>query len=307
MSKQNKYPRKAYVLCGIAILLWGSVSTIGKLFLKDAPVIEFLFYMSFFASATLLLGLVLQNKIKDIFSQSLTDYLKLSLIGIVGILIYNVLYFEALTRTSAANVSIIGSVWPIILVIFSSILLKRKSALTGWLALLLGFAGVFLATLDNLSFTTNFQRLTGDFLVLCSALIFALFFMLSNKYKSNNYLFMFFCYLSSFIASGVYLLLTQGFSQSSSFIIPALYIGALPSAVGFAFFSEALNKGNITRIANLANLTPFVSLVYIALVLKENPSLLQLLGLIILICAIMLERIIELTRFKLSSLRRNLV
>lgn len=305
MNNQNLNPRKAYALCGIAILLWGSVSTVGKLFLKDAPVLEFLFYMCLFASVTLFFGLVIQNKSKEVFSQPPLSYLKLSLIGVVGILIYNVLYFEALARTSAADVSIISSFWPILLVLFTSVFLRQGLSIKSWLALILGFSGVFLATASNLTFTLSSQRLVGDILVLCSAVIFAIFFILSNRNKVDNYLFMFFCYFSSFIVSGIYLFSTQGFTNlHTNVLLTALYIGALPSAVGFAFFSEALKIGPVATIANLANLSPFVSLVYIAVVLKENPSLLQVTGLTILIFAIMLDRILAITSPKLS-LRRT--
>jgi len=102
---------------------------------------------------------------------------------------------------------------------------------------------------------------------------------------------MFIGYLSSFLISSVFLIFKQeilGVPQHSLFAL--IYIGIVPSAIGFTLFSEALKIGDVSKIANLIYLTPIVSLIFISIFLREPMPSIKFLGLALILGGIMLNR-----------------
>jgi len=128
-------------------------------------------------------------------------------------------------------------------------------------------------------------------LVLCSAFIYAIFFFICKMYPYDSFIFMFIGYLSSFLISSVFLIFKQeilGVPQHSLFAL--IYIGIVPSAIGFTLFSEALKIGDVSKIANLIYLTPIVSLIFISIFLREPMPSIKFLGLALILGGIMLNR-----------------
>ena len=73
--KKEYRNHKSYFFTSAAIVAWGSVATIVKLFLKNLSTMEFVCYMTFFASVTLFLILYLQKKYLLFKKYSKHDYL----------------------------------------------------------------------------------------------------------------------------------------------------------------------------------------------------------------------------------------
>ena len=73
--KKEYRNHKSYFFAFVAIVTWGSVATIVKLFLKNLSTMEFVCYMTFFASVTLFLILYLQKKYLLFKKYSKHDYL----------------------------------------------------------------------------------------------------------------------------------------------------------------------------------------------------------------------------------------
>ena len=59
--------------------------------------------------------------------------------------------------------------------------------------------------------------------------------------------------------------------------------------VSFCAWAIALEKGDTAKISNIAYITPFLSLVWNSIVLKENISIYSILGLIIIILGIFIQ------------------
>ena len=68
-----------------------------------------------------------------------------------------------------------------------------------------------------------------------------------------------------------------------------LWIGIFTSAVAFTSWVLALEKGDITKISNLAYITPFLSLIWTGLILKEKISIYAVLGLVIIVLGIFVQ------------------
>ena len=61
------------------------------------------------------------------------------------------------------------------------------------------------------------------------------------------------------------------------------------SATGFTSWALALEKGDTAKISNLAYITPFLSLIWTGLILKEKISIYAIIGLIVIILGILIQ------------------
>ena len=101
---------------------------------------------------------------------------------------------------------------------------------------------------------------------------------------------MMFYYFYSFIISLIYIVLAKdGFALSGAQIIGMLWNGIFTTAVPYTAWALALDKGDTARISNLAYITPFLSLVWTALFLKEPITANSFLGLVIIIAGIFIQ------------------
>lgn len=291
-KKRTRNLRKAYLFSAICIILWGSVAAVVKSSLKDTPVIQFVFYLTLFASLSLFMILYFQKKLFLFKKYGKYDYLRMSLLGLLGIFIYNILYLKSFSFISATEVSILTYSWPIFLVIICSFLFKEKLKLVQGCSILLGFVGVTITLLDKNFVILNSHNATGGILILISAFIYALFFALSKRYSYESFVFMFVGYTASFLLSFILFVFAKSiFLPSARFLTAIAYLGILPSAIGFSLFSEALKIGDVSKITNLIYLTPVVSLIFISIFLREPMESIKLLGLALILGGIMLNRI----------------
>ncbi len=67
------------------------------------------------------------------------------------------------------------------------------------------------------------------------------------------------------------------------------WIGIFTSAIAFTSWAVALAKGNTAKISNLAYITPFLSLIWTAIILKETISVFSVIGLALIILGILIQ------------------
>lgn len=74
-------------------------------------------------------------------------------------------------------------------------------------------------------------------------------------------------------------------------IIGVTWLGVFTSAIAFVFWFLALKNGDSAKLSNLVFLTPFVSLVFIAIIVKEAIELSSVVGLILIVMGLILQNI----------------
>lgn len=290
--KKTADSRKAYLFSAVAIVLWGSVATVVKSFLQNTQPVEFVFFLTLFASLSLFTIIFFQKKLFLFKKYSRLDYLKMGLLGLVGIFIYNILYLKSFSFISAAEVSILTYSWPIILVGISSFLFKEKLGFIKCCSILLGFIGVIIVFLGKNLTMFNSQNALGGILILISAFVYAFFFALSKRYSYESFVFMFVGYTASFLLSFIFVVFTRSIVfPTLQFLVAIAYLGILPSGIGFSLFSEALKISDVNKIANLIYLTPIVSLIFISIFLKEPMESVKLFGFFLILGGIVLNMV----------------
>jgi drug/metabolite transporter (DMT)-like permease len=113
------------------------------------------------------------------------DYLKFFLLGLFGVAINQLCFFEGLARTSNINAALIMTSNPILVLIAAAIIIREAITLKRVAGIMLGIAGaVLLITMSN---QHGIGSLTGDLLIFVNALSYAVYLvMLKPVMKKYN-------------------------------------------------------------------------------------------------------------------------
>ena len=280
-----------YIAAGIAIFFWGTSATLSKLLLSSLSGMQVLLFSTLFASVTLLIVNLSRGTIRELRHYRPLDYLKLAGIGLCGTFCYKLSFYTGLSKLgSASEAFIINYLWPLMSVLFACLLLGEKLTVRKLVAVLLSFCGVVLVTTGGRFTALAPDTLVGALLCALAAVFYGLFTALNKKAGYNNFLSIMICYMTSFLVSLVYAAVTDGFYLPT---LPQLggiaWEGVLIAAVGFTAWAIALEKGDTAKISNLAYITPFLSLVWTTLILREPLEPFAVIGLLLIVGGIFVQ------------------
>ena len=129
-------------------------------------------------------------------------------------------------------------------------------------------------------FQFGFTNYLGDLLAVVAAFSWGLFSNLGKRNALDQTISYLIYFLTIFLLSIPSLLIFSKFTLPSfANIWGLLWIGTLNLALAYQLWFKALKLGDIAKVSNFMYLTPFVALVWIALLLGENITFVQLLGL----------------------------
>ena len=281
---------KSYIYAGVSILLWSSTATVTKLLLGSLNSIQILLVSSFFAFIFLLIINMIKGNLKQLKDYKIKDYIQIIYIGLLGTFLYNLFLYLGINKMQASQAFIINYLWPIMIVLFACIILKEKMTIKKAVAILLSFIGVIIVTSNGNLLSIDKDSLIGALFCVLAAVSYGLFSVLNKQKNYNKYLSMMLFYFVSFIVSLVYILFTkEWYIPQVNQLAGLIWIGIFTSAIAFTSWALSLEKGDIAKISNLAYITPFLSLIWTALVLKENISIFAIFGLIVIVLGIFIQ------------------
>lgn len=281
--------KKAYIFAGITILLWSTMATVSKLLLNTLDSFEVLCVSSLFAALFLLIINIISGNIKLLKGYKLKDILKIIVIGLPGTFFYYSFYYTGTDSMPASQAFIINYLWPIMSVVFACIILKEKMTAKKALAIALSFVGVIIVTGgDLLKFDIGVIR--GAILCMLGAVSYGLFTALTKKSSYDKSLLVMISFFATFFLTLVICIVKgSSFAFSGFEIAGFLWHGVTTMAIATTLWAVALSLGNTAKISNLAYITPFLSLVWTGLILKEQIKLTSLLGLCVIILGIFIQ------------------
>ena len=190
----------------------------------------------------------------------------------------------------ASQAFIINYLWSIMTVVFACIILKEKMTLRKVIAIILSFIGVIIVTAKGDLLNIEKNSIIGAIYCILAAVSYGLFSVLNKQKGYNKFLSMMLYYLSSFIISLLYILFSNNtISLQLNEVLGLTWIGIFTSATAFTSWAIALEKGNTAKISNLAYITPFLSLIWTSLLLKEDFSIYSVIGLIAIVLGIFIQ------------------
>lgn len=231
MSKSRKL---AYLALLVTSIIWGFSPPIIKYSLNYISPTIFLFYRFLLTSIIFAIPLIIRlRKIKP----SLRDLFDYLWIGFIGTPLCLYLFFVGLQKTSAIDASIISILSPIIVVIGGVIFLKENVTKKEMIGIILAFAGTTFTLIEPIfsSGGSIGKNVLGNFLVLLSAIAWAIFTLITKKRCKK---------LDSFILS------SSSFVLALILITPLVFLqGNLNPLEHFQFFS--LNFGAFLGIVGM--------------------------------------------------------
>ncbi len=281
--------KKAYLLAASSIFFWSTMATISKLLLGSFSSMQVLCFSSFFAFLFLLVKNIFTKNYLRIKAYKPKDFFVMTLIGLPGIFVYNLLYYMGAAKMPASQAFIINYLWPIMSVIFACILLKEKLTVRKITAIALSFMGVVISALADLS-AMNGGMLLGALFIFLAAVSYGFFTGINQKFHYDKNISMMFTYGATFIITLIMIIV--GKEQVNLDILSTLGLawnGVFVMGVATTAWAIALESGNTAKISNLAYITPFASLVWTAIFLKEKISIFSVLGLIVIVCGILIQ------------------
>jgi len=289
-----KSEQKSYLYALTAILLWSTVATAFKISLEGLDFIQLLLYSSFTSAVMLFILIILLKKLYLLKEFLRNKLLKGLLMGLLNPFIYYSVLFKSYSILPAQEAMILNYTWPIMLVLLSVLFLKQSVSLLNLIAIIVSFAGIaVIATHGNLN-DFRFTNITGDLLALGSSVIWALFWILNMHDKHDIHIKLFVSFFIGFIFS---VILTIFFSEfrfpETRYMLATIYIGLFEMSITFTLWLHALQLSKTAdKISNLAFLSPFLSLVFISLVLGEEIQLSSIIGLLMIVSSIVITRLL---------------
>ena len=282
--------KKQYIYAGISILLWSTTATVTKLLLGSINSMQILLLSSFIASIYLLIVNAIKGNLKQLKEYKLKDYLQIALIGLLGTFLYNLFLYLGISKMQASQAFIINYLWPIMTVIFACVILKEQMTFRKMIAIFLSFIGVIIVTSNGDLLNIEKNTIIGALCCIIAAISYGLFSVLNKQKNYNKYLSMMLFYMVSFIISLLYILFSkEWFVPQVNQLIGLLWIGVFTSATAFTSWAIALEKGETAKISNLAYITPFLSLIWTGLILKEKISIYAIVGLVVIVLGILIQ------------------
>lgn len=282
--------KKEYLFAAVSIFFWSTVATVTKLLLSSFTQFQVLWISVLFAGLALLLVNCITGNIRKLRTYRLKDYLIISLIGLPGTFFYYVFYYGGADLMPASQAFIVNYLWPIMSIVFGCLILKDKASFRTILAVAVSFCGVGIVVCSDLSAEFDPSTLTGALLCALGAVSYGLFTALNKKYGYDKPLSMMISYFCSFALTTLI-----NFARGDLFLPNAVqalgfaWNGVLTMALASTAWVLALDLGKTEKISNLAYITPFLSLVWTSLVLKEEFKLTNLVGLAVIVFGIFLQ------------------
>lgn len=196
------------------------------------------------------------------------------LIGALAIVGTNILYSLANKLTTAGNTIILQFTAPIWVMVFSSLLLKKKPGRLDLVAAAFVFAGVICFFVDSISS----GHLTGDLLALLSGIFYAGVFMMNAQEDSDS--------LSSvLIGMGLnvltglpFLIREQPFSAGMDVWGPVLILGIFQLGLAYVFLTEGLVITPPVTASLISGIEPVLNPLLVAVFYGEMLTPLSLVG-----------------------------
>ena len=227
--------------------------------------------------------------------------------GMIGLGVQQLLCLKTYEYIPASQAVILHYTYPLMMLLLSWLFFREKTGLWSLCCVALGFVGVFVLVSAG-GGVGDLQLSIGVAVALGTAFTFALFCILikhaSFSVTPGMFLLNLFGLLFLLCLLPIY---PMQWSIAGADMLLVAYLGIFPTAVAFILWNKALRMIPTGRSSNCALLVPILSLVFITVILKEQISAMQAVGMSIVLLSVFLN--VWLTGHRIGSdrLQRDIV
>lgn len=263
--------KKQIVYALLTVFLWATMAPAVKLMQDSVPTTEVLFLAGVFSVVFLLGRLIANGKVREYRTFGARNYKVVLGLGFLGFFVYEFLYYFGIAQLTASTACILNYLWPIMLVLFSCLILKEPFTTRKVLAMVASFLGVVVLSAGG-NDQYGAHPVLGIVGCIVAAVSYGLFSVLNKREDLDQDLCMP-IYWGVTMVSGLIAGFVEGgwtMPDLKTWLILA-WLGVMANAVGYLIWAIALNDSkNSARIANFAFLVPVLSMLLSALILREQ-------------------------------------
>jgi drug/metabolite transporter (DMT)-like permease len=289
-SEKRERPERRLALLSVlaAVVLWSTSYVVTKVGVSDIPPLTYGAIRFSFAVA--LAGLLAPFiRLEPV---PVRDILRLALGGLLGITAYFALQNLGVQRTSASEATLLVASFPAITMLLEVIFRRARVSLIRFAGVGVAFVGVYLI-MGQTSPSAGPRRLEGDLMLLTTGLVWALY-NFSTQNVIQRYSTFTVIFWQTTIGAAAFLpltLLEAGTWQTPTpaGLMGALYLGAFCSVAAFMLYGYGLRGLDPGSAVSMVNLVPIFGLILAVVGLKEEVSLIQAIGGLIVVGGVTLS------------------
>ena len=289
---------KAYAYGLTTVLLWSTVASAFKLSLWHVDHFQLLLVACVVSILVLSVILIVQGRWWLVLSYSGRQYGQSLALGVLNPFLYYLVLFKAYDLLPAQEAQPLNYTWALTLAFLSVPLLGQRLGIRDLLAGLVSYSGVVVISVRGDVSGLRFSDPLGVALALGSTVIWALYWIYNTKDERDPVagLWLNFVFGFPFVLTACWL-----FSDLRVASLPGLfgaaYVGMFEMGVSFVCWLMALRlASNTAQVGTLIFISPFLSLVFINLLVGEVIRVATLAGLGLIVAGLVVQHAARLRR-----------
>lgn len=286
--------KKAYIVMILCAIFWGFQPVCIK-WLSAVWSATTIAAVRYFAIA-LILFLVTFRTERHFWPQK-SEWWRLTLMGLTGVTLNNILQFSGIPYTTVTNCTLISATTPAITAVAATIFLRERLSLKCWLGIIMAFGGVLVIVMHGK--LQNLLTLTfgiGDVLCFLSQVAWAAYALLGVTVLNNRSALSTTAWAGAFgcLFTLIYGLITGTFALTPLDILPAIsisYVILLGGLFCMVYWNVAVHEVGASHTAIFLNIMPVAGMISGAILFSEVIGPLQLGGAIIILSGIYLTAV----------------
>ncbi|MDF2368894.1 EamA family transporter [Sneathiella sp.] len=245
-------------LCGLgAILLWALLALFTAGTAQVPP-----FQLTAMTFGTAFVGVSLKWLF---YRQDIRPFFKIPMglwvLGVAGLFGYHFFYFLALKNAPAAEAGLIAYLWPLLIVLFSTLLPGERFYWFHLVGGLISLAGAGLLITKGAALEIRPEYSTGYLAAICCAFIWSSYSVLSRRYSAvSSDVIGLFCGITALLSLGCHLLFEVTlWPEDALQWLAVLGLGLGPVGAAFFLWDRGMKHGDIQTLGVLSYLSPLLS------------------------------------------------
>lgn len=273
----------------LAVAMFATLGTGFKIAVARMSSYSVVVWIAIWATLTLFIFLARTRRVGTIVTEFRQRPFFFPVAGVIGLGVQQFLCLKTYEYIPASQAVILHYSYPLMMLLLSWVIFREKSDWRALCCVVLGFAGVYVLVSSG-GDLGDLRLSIGVMVALGTAFSFALFCVLIKHARfsvtAGMFLLNLFGLLFLFCLLPLY---PMQWSISGTDMLLVACLGIFPTAVAFILWNRALRMIPTGRSSNCALLVPILSLVCIAVVLKERIEFMQAVGMTIVMLSVFLN------------------
>ncbi|RXT06271.1 DMT family transporter [Ammoniphilus sp. CFH 90114] len=273
----------------ITSMLWAGNFVAGKYLVDHASSLT-LTDLRWMIAIVFLLPIVWFKEKKLLPPKSALIYL--FIMGLTGVVLFNIFMFLALERTSSNNAGLLSALNPVAIAIASFLIIGERISFRKLLGMMISFAGVLLViTNGQWERIIQFELNTGDLFMLAAVASWGVYSVAGRKAMEYTSAFMSTLWAGIFGVLVLFPINLPTFTitdPTPAFWIALMYVSVGATVVAMLFWNIGVQQVGGTKSGMFLNFNPIFTAIFAYFLLGETMSLMQFLGTAVVIGGVLL-------------------